>query len=247
MQGGLHTRFSTDDCSHTDVIEDEHEGTTVCTFCGLVLGPLMLGWKQVCMHTAKSLSEHFIYDSCDRANISNIAAVQSCERFKQLRTELDKTFKDNPIAAYAIYESLNQLHIGRSPNEILKITGVEKDDFYCVEHKINLSEKNIDPADSIERFCKHLYLNYTQIESIKLHFSNLEYLGNIQPNSTIAAVIYLYSKQHNLGKTAQKIGEICDISCANVHKTIAKIRKKSPINFDIKHPIVSPPPFGFYQ
>ena len=149
-------------CSHTRTVEDDREGTIVCTECGLVLeDKLFLNGKDF------SFSE---------SPLPNLPLFEMKEEIKEIlsKANLPESYvnkipkallkKSKKCIPYIVYKTLNDDGNPISLKEISAVSGISDSEIY------NMQEKDkviiIKPDLMIERFCTMLNLNFWSRNSI---------------------------------------------------------------------------------
>jgi transcription initiation factor TFIIIB Brf1 subunit/transcription initiation factor TFIIB len=227
---------SFDACPHSTTIDDDKEGTCVCTQCGLVLEQL---YMLNCEHLGdgRSIEENiyfdvyniyiFLKDACENASISYNMISYSISYFKLLKkdeTIKEKKFSDVAIASYALYETLCRHHIPRTAQEIEYFTNIPCSIFWKIEACLEFTETLHNPQDYVERYCALLNMTYYETRMIRGIVGNLYGMGDIKPSCLIACVIYLYCKEIGKKMTRKNICEVCFVSTGNITKLTKKLR-----------------------
>jgi transcription initiation factor TFIIIB Brf1 subunit/transcription initiation factor TFIIB len=233
MSGGHSQPFSRNECNHSQTVDDEKEGTCVCTECGLVLEQLMF-------HSAVSKGEWseshkfydvllFLKDVCANACLPEYVISYAYSYFEKLKVDPKinpHIYNNNTVAAYALYETLSRHEIPLMVNEVEYFTGIPAQKIFNLEGCLYFSDTLNNPQDFVERYCVLMgNLTYYDIKIIKGIAGNMYGMGDIRPNTIVAALIYLYSKEVNIKQDMKTICEICCVSSGNVYKIIRSLRQ----------------------
>lgn len=117
---------------------------------------------------------------------------------------------------------------GRKQRPALKVIIPKKNIYQRNNPKIIHTVVNIatgKPEDYVERFCALLTIDFCHISRIKTVLLQVYGLGNVRPHCLAAAVIYLYSKNYNLGHDMKSVCKNCGTSCVNIYKIVKSIRE----------------------
>ncbi len=222
--------FFSDGCDHPQVIEDYHEGTTVCTHCGLVLDVIRLpSYRSEKNYDfeKKLNTQGFLENVCEKAGIPHSILEYTAWYATNIENQLkhEKIVK-NGIISFALYETLLRFQIPRSPQEISFFTGIPTSTLWFIEKKLSSSVIKSSPQDYVERFTSLLGLDYTHNSTIKTIVSNLYGMGDVRPACLIAVVIHLFCKEKKIKKTVKEICESCGVSSASMYKIMKKMKKE---------------------
>lgn len=224
------------ECTHPLIscIEDEREGTIVCTLCAHVLGQLYVhehGQGQGSSITNGSLiplTASPIDDICANFNISS-SIKQHCEEILQSIQNLSQTSKvaKNILYAYCVYRGLIDHGVARSPQEIYCMTGVELTKILEVEKLITNTSLICEYPSSdtyIERFAIQCGLNFQDIQCISFYcaYAN-ECCENYAPQTIAAALISIFCKTHKNGLAVKFIASKCLVSSSSIYRIIKKL------------------------
>jgi len=198
--------------------------------CGLVL-------EQLLLHPVGKREKYdivdfrnvflFLQDVCANACLPDSIASYAFSYFKTLKKEekiKQHKYKDNAIATYALYETLSRHEIPRTCNEIEYFTGIPSAIIFNIEGCLYFSDTLNNPQDFVERYCYSLSISYFHIKIIKGIAGNMYGMGDIRPNTVVAAIVYLYCKEANIKQNMKTICEICSVSSGNVYKLIRSLR-----------------------
>lgn len=152
---------SEDVCHHCHTVDNERDGESVCTDCGLVLTQLFFpsgggSWQPAVSlhHDLPSLQQQqrweeeeeeeaeeevvamhrFIADVSANAQISNCVMRHAVQYYDEIRKWSScRCFSKETLASYALYESLNKFGVPRLAEEIEYYTGVKRKSLWQVE------------------------------------------------------------------------------------------------------------------
>jgi transcription initiation factor TFIIIB Brf1 subunit/transcription initiation factor TFIIB len=246
------------ECLHNTTIDDEQSGDCVCIKCGLVLEQLyMLDYKHKQhiethphAHTTQivegelntsSIIAQFLVDIGHNAHIPlsiiNHATWYSEIVKGQLRDKKIK-FTNKEIAAFALYETLNERGVSRTVQEIAVYTQVSCTSLWDIECAVTKPNTLINPQNLVERYCTALQLSYGYMSEIRTIVGNMYGMGGIRPQCLVAAAIYLYCHSElypNSGPTPslKQICDVCIVSPTTVNKIIKKLDPKYVANISL--------------
>lgn len=239
-------------CDHSEVVDDYREGVSVCIDCGLVVEE-QLYVAAFETHNNKTLSESslineiFLQDVCDRNNIPGSILADALERMHALTTILQtnwkerhsqllkpapKKYKNNEIAAFALYETLNLHAVPVSLQTIWRYTNVSTSVLWSIERMLP-STPTVHATDLIESFCRLLSISFQHITRMKNIAKHANIFGSVKPQGIVAVIIFLYCTEFKLCVTLNEICQNCYISRANMHKIIRSIDKKYKNNISL--------------
>jgi transcription initiation factor TFIIIB Brf1 subunit/transcription initiation factor TFIIB len=218
-------------CSHSDTIDDDREGTCVCTQCGLVLEQLFQQQQSFAVKDKIDFSNVFCFmkDVCANASIPNCLISYAFDYFKLLKSDMvlkGKRFKDEWLASYALYETLSRHKIPRTVNEMEYFTGVPMQTFWNIESCLSFNDTLNDSQDFVARFCTLLNISYLNAKCIESIVGKMKDVGEIRSSSIVAGVIYLYCRETACKINLKTICEVCAVSTGNMYKIIQKIEKE---------------------
>jgi transcription initiation factor TFIIIB Brf1 subunit/transcription initiation factor TFIIB len=218
------------ECQHSKTIDNDREGECVCLDCGLVLERLYMSndnRQSLDCETSLLSIYNFISNVCANGCISENMVLHSFNTLKKVKKQLEKKFKDEVIAAYAIYETLNIFGIPRCASEIHFFSGVSIKQIWKVERCLIITKSLNDPTQYVDRYCSELDgLVYFDNNIIKGIVGNMYGMGGVKSNCLVAVVIYLYCKEKERKISLKKICKICKISTTSVHRVIRNIDVK---------------------
>lgn len=198
-------------CQHLEVIEDYHEGTIVCSNCGVVMSPLFVNQIHNLSHNMvqeKILTE--IQHLLDRIHVPICYA-------NQIESYYAKNFttKSNKSIAFAVYKVLNKLGIPISMKEISNVSCVDKKSLNKAQQDNNFV--SIDNNAFIEKYCKILGLSFQTTTVIKNVVKNLPISGH-NPSSMIASTIYKVCKEEKRKISIKQISLITNVSSISIQR-----------------------------
>jgi transcription initiation factor TFIIIB Brf1 subunit/transcription initiation factor TFIIB len=225
------------ECSHSNVVDDEREGTCVCTECGLVLEQLYFPcYTSDIDDIDRCKTFLFLRDVCSNAFISENIIYYSYTYFKHLKKDqsiISKKFADIAIASFALYETLSRHKNAYTAKEIAYYTGTPCTTLWKIENCLHVTEMLNNPQDFVERYCSSLEIDFYPTKIIKGITGNMYGLGDIRPSCVVAAVIYLYCKEIDEAISMKKICEVCDVSTGNIYKIINRLDKMYKDNISL--------------
>jgi len=170
----------------------------------------------------------FLKDICANGFMPNYLVSYAFSYFKKLRNDAAikrRKFKDDAVAAFALYETMSRHEIPRTVNEIEYVTGVPSNQLFSIEGCLHFSDTLNNPQDFVERYCSQLAnITYFDIKIIKGIVGNMYGMGDVRPNTIVAAIIYLYCKEVDLKQSIKTICEVCGVSSYNVYKIVRNLR-----------------------
>jgi transcription initiation factor TFIIIB Brf1 subunit/transcription initiation factor TFIIB len=243
MQDSINQPVSSNECAHSQTVDDDQEGTTVCLNCCRVLDQLYFcnyeigNGNGIDLYTSKDFCDSFIFlkDVCANSMIPYNMVSYAHDYFKVLKNNhliSGKNFSNKVIASYALYETLSNHSISRSAREIELITGTKCASLWKVENCLNLEEIIGNPEDFVERYCTALDIDFFKMKIIKGIVSNMSQFndvwgfGGIRPDSIVAAVIYLYCKEINFKISMKSVCQVCSVSYGNIYKIVNRLPSK---------------------
>ena len=230
MSGTRGSHFSTNECSHCNVV-DNWEDESVCTDCGLVLltqAYSTANWTSAKPYTSSNSIHEYIKDVGENACIAESVIIHATNYYDQIRSTLVKTFQDKHIAAYALYESLNKFEVPRLVEEIEYYSGVKLQKLWEIETSLILETPLNDPKHYVHRYCTMLNFSYADQMFVRDVVERIQTdlpLGNLRCNCLVAVIIYLHCKETKKKITLRKICEICSISATSVHRVIRQLNE----------------------
>lgn len=251
MSGQSYSYTPRNGCTHENTVEDSKEGTIVCLECALVLEDRISFYhydggfdKTETKTTTKKEEEdeQMLFELSDRGMFPQNVVYQTVSKYEQYKKfflgkkqrvddddndENEKKIKNTAIIAFALYTTLIDNNISRTPIEICQIFNVSTSDLWNVEKKLdnyffsaNRASNNV--ADYIERFGGILNISYSSISRIKTISLQLYGMGGVTPQTLAACLIFLYCKHSPTESiiALKTISEKCYISASNLSRNI---------------------------
>ena len=211
-------------CDHSSYVEDEHEGTIVCTVCCQVLeqlyshDPFILNSLP---ETTTNTATQNIQDICANFNIPNSIEQKCIDTYIKISTSKVKRFPKNVLIAFSIYQSLLEHDVARSPKEILCMTGVELSRIFEVEKllvDIDISDHPTS-ATYVERFGQQCGLSFPEIQCVTKYCELAdEACENYAPQTIAATLISCFCKLRKKSVTVQTISKTCLVSASSMYR-----------------------------
>lgn len=192
-------------CLHINQVSDLHEGTMICTDCGLVLDQIFLNdvldekeiieKKQNCMYKEMlnrlniSISKD---DDCEKTNVTEIA----CKIYQNINCESAITLR-----------------------EVTSVTGVSSK---ALNNATKGSVTIVDKEILLDKYCCKLGIGFKHYTLIKELLQKQNISGH-NPITIISSCIYLYCREKKLKISMKKISEITGISCISIQRYIKKL------------------------
>jgi transcription initiation factor TFIIIB Brf1 subunit/transcription initiation factor TFIIB len=224
------------DCLHDPiyVVEDIHEGVSVCTRCSLVVNSQCYGEEFIGNQNSLDISYQpnisypyeplfcEIKDICINHHIPDYIAQKCLEIYSETNKILQSkkcNFPKETVAAYAIYKGMQVENYSRSNRELYSMTGITMQQIWNVESKIDHSVMQIPKVeDFLDRFGAFCNLNFNDIKKIKEKaWIASEICHSHAPPNVAAALIYIH---HNSNLSVQAISELCLVSNSSIHKIV---------------------------
>ena len=230
MSGTRRQHFSTNECGHCNII-DNFEDESVCTDCGLVLLSQTFSaasWTLAKTYSSSNSVHEYIRDVGENACIAESIILFATHYYDQIRITLERKFRDKPIAAYALYESLNKFEVPRLAEEIAFYSGVTLQKLWEIETSLILETPLNDPKHYVHRYCTMLNFSYVDQMSVRDVVERVQTdlpLGNLRCNCLVAVIIYLHCKETKKKITLRKICETCSISATSVHRVVRQLNE----------------------
>lgn len=235
MSDACEQTVSEDICTHLRTIEDDHTSDVICLCCGLVLDKLYLYESNTfftgeCIPDVKFLKiKQFILDVCENMCINRYISDLSFELFKKIYL-LEKCSKINHehLAAYAIYDVLNNENCPRTAQEISYFTNVPLKKIFQIESNI-LQDNNLsNPENFVERFCSLLNLKYADHKDVRVLMDEIsKYVGNIKSACLVATAICIHIKNKQYDIKIKDVCKHCNVSPASIHRSLRVLREKN--------------------
>jgi len=202
-------------CTHLNIITDFHEGTNVCTMCGLVL----------CDNVYIENSFEIKYSSCheieeikevlERLNFPTSLAYDIFDNLKKsLKSEQSKKY----LIPFVIYQTLNKLGYSISIKDVASVSGITENSIYDMQN--NEDSIIIDHIILLEKYCTILGFDYKTYSVIKELLPVLNTGHN--PLTLIASTIYKYCKDQKLKYSMKHIASIVGISSVSIQRFLKK-------------------------
>lgn len=194
-------------CLHINQISDIHEGSYVCTDCGLVLDQIYLcDFEKEKEQTEKNVPCMY-QEMLERLNISLIR-------------NNDYTSNNVINVACKIYQNINN-ESAITLKEVTSATGVSSK---MLNNATKGSVTIVDKEILLEKYCCQLDIAYKHYTLIKELLQKQNISGH-NPLTIIGSCIYLYSKEKKLKISMKKISDCTGISCISIQRFIKKIIK----------------------
>ncbi len=252
-------------CLHENTITDEHEGTVVCTQCGLVLENQIFAGTDFPQHQANTtitIDEDMQQDQSkkmpsddklwmlltDWSWNGHIAPIYIEDAFslyvdikhrkksKQSEQHINSTTNESSVLAICLYEVLKRGGISRSLREVSGITGHSVRTLTQKLKQHFPQSRPIPPAQMVSRFCKRLGLSSTHTMTIEQEVAKLSHTNSFNPATLIAAEIIIHEKYWALGLTNQQICNTIGISPVAVRRYLKRRNStNNQINSDKIH------------
>jgi len=224
-------------CDHLHTVEDIHEGTIVCTDCGLV-DPIILQTPSIsdfalhspiteCNKTVKEnkvleyITDHIILWLVNK----NDSIIQKCvNQFYNIRNSIKPHthFSLEDVMLYAICEIFVFEQIPIEYSNIYSRAGRNPKKYWDIRSHLGGCITFLHPEDLIERIVKELDLlsnKYADIFNMKEICKNI-YKGKTSPLTTASYVIYTYFKENNLKITKRKVCDAAVCSYSSLDNAI---------------------------
>lgn len=194
-------------CTHINYVSDSHEGTLVCTDCGLVLDQIFVfNETEHNQNTLQETNDDVFQEMLHRLNVT----------ISENKTNENKSMQN---IACSLYTKINK-ESAVSIKEISSVTGVS-------EKKINLQTKGsvtlVDKNILLEKYCCQLNLTFKQYTVIK-ELLNQQHETGHNPITLISSCIYFYCRQNKLKISMKKVSEITGISCISIQRFLKHIK-----------------------
>ena len=223
-----------DTCQHLRVYEDEKEGESICIDCALVLDRLCGIPKypppreELQMTGENERILDYIKDICANGCFPQNVVQCAFNYFVKIKKEIStRFFLNDALAAFAVYNALNELDIPRSIDEVERYSGVTVKKMWEIAGCLNITNVPNDPTVYVDYYCSLLPLQYFDANIIRSIVGNLYGMGNIRPNGLIAAIIRLYCIENN--RKEIKFSDICRATKtkrAGIHRIIRLLDEK---------------------
>lgn len=225
----------TAECTHTQRLDNDREGESVCVECGLVLEQLyetkQYSEQTVLDHAFDSTIYSFISDVCDRGHISLGIRQHSqtlCAKFFQKHPNHCKGEKKFAAAVCAIYTALAEQKNPRSIEEICYFSGVSINAVWNVQKLFKIDIPDCT-ANYVDRVCAQIGMAYSDTLVIKKIVHNMSGSCGVKTTTLLASAIYMYNKTIKLNQ----ICRVCLVTPSSVHKFISRIEPKYRKNISL--------------
>ena len=194
-------------CAHLNQISDSHEGTIICTDCGLVLDQIYItNEDQNVNYNEKKIVS--LYD--EMLNRLNLSITE---------TKVNDSTNIFNIA-HDLYKNINK-DSAVTLKEISTVTGV-------TGKKLSLATKGsitlVDKEVLLDKYCCQLGLTYKQYTVIKELLNKQDLTGH-NPLTIISSCIYYFCRENKVKLSMKKITDITGISCISIQRFLKQIRK----------------------
>ena len=230
-------------CPHpqTQLIIDPHEGTEICTACGIVISSLIGSEEIYKTNNLINTSQHYENYELLNDTLQRMLGLFSCG--EQIALEVSNHYEflkslfpskdSNLIAAYAIFISLCDANAPRTFAEIAEIIKIDKKMLHNIHVEYSLINNPPDecntgqPADFVFRVCTRLNIpNNIQMKIYK-YFKNQHLsprLSGHSPSTILASGIHDICKAENVNIKLRDICQACKISSRAVYNFV-KLKK----------------------
>ena len=224
-----------DECNHMRTVEDHNTGDTVCTACGLCIGPVFAPSYRDAIRsgpvhsTDNSYIRDLILDICEHLDMPTSQADYACWIYKTIIPQLFGSKWSNArwsttVAAYAVFESSVRHQSPRTPQEVSFFAGVTTTDLWAVERSLSSNVDDAKPSEYVSRYCDWLGLRHFPYQSaIKEIVDNMYGMRDSRSSCIVACVIFLFSKEHDLKLSMKTVCETCAVSASSVQNLMKKM------------------------
>lgn len=214
-------------CSHSETVNNDHDGEEVCTLCGLVLEPIYDSSSSICAEDIgnnKSEPFYFIENICKNNNLPESLIDYTYQCYKTFVSQINiRKYGMEAVASYALYEALKRFEIPRTSDEIQHMTAVNRKMLWKLERELYNSSTFVHPSKYVMRYCSYLNLSYFHSKRIETIVSHMVGYTDIKPNVLVATCIFLYCKQSDMYVTLKRVAEICGVSTSNITKVVKRM------------------------
>ncbi len=219
---------SADGCDHANTIINR-EDESVCTACGLVVFVQLFSsfLRETPYFKPFNKTHEFMKDVGENAFISDAVITQAINYYDKLSLLFKKKIREETLAAYSIYETLNKHEVPRLAREISYFSGVSESEIWRVEANLTLEIPLSSPQQYVQRYCNLLNLGFKAQEEIIGTVETMQQLplGYLRSNCLVAVGILLCCKKNKKRLTLKKICESCNISATSVHRVKRQLQK----------------------
>ena len=215
---------SNSSCQHLETLDDFHEGSVVCTLCGLVISPLFSDFVpsipcyQEEINSTESFCLNEIKNLLDRIHVSTCFATRI---LTHLRMNFTTNSRRNVV--YSVFKVLNELNIPISLKEISHVSNLSKKTLHQVQSHNEVID--VDFSDVVEKYARLLNLSFETIALIKAKIKNSTGSGH-NPNSVLASTIYQICKSTGQRISMKKIAQVTQVSCVSIQRYNKFIKDK---------------------
>jgi|GEM_PF-2726231 len=207
-------------CSHENIIDDEREGCSVCTNCGLVLEEKLFlpsyneTYFASCFQTVvQSETKQNVKELLHRINLPSTYSNEIAEKC------LRKKSKTKSIP-FLLYQTLNENGCPISIKEISAVSGQSNSEIYKHQEKNDVII--LRPEEMLEKYCNMLKLDFKDYSVIKENIKGCLKTGH-NNLTIIGANIYLHCKTFK--KIPMKvIAKTLNISCISIQRYLKKLK-----------------------
>lgn len=203
------------DCKHLNQLEDQHEGTIVCTDCGLVISE-QLFTSTFCPQPIfePSSQRQEILEILERLNLSK-KYVQNVEKSINEMSKKKKKANQNILLAASVYDAVNRMDSSLSLRNVTAVSGVSGKKITSLNKSIHiLKSENI-----LEKYCKLNNLEYKDYSVIKEKLSKYRVLGH-NPLTLVGSMIYMHCKEYKIKNSMKSIAQTLGISTISIQRYI---------------------------
>lgn len=209
-------------CDNPTPIIDQHEGSEVCSSCGLVLNFVIchenINYKDELFNNNSIFIEYL-----HRLNAPSTLYVE-CENF------LSNLTIKNEREALTLYVILLHQKIPRTLKEICSVTGSNTNILWksLAEYQKTSGDVSIiHPIDLTERACSILGLSFQNSNQIKKKvLSTYNNFPNHHPSSIVGMNIYTHCKENKVKLSMKEIAEHLSISVISIRRLLKHTDKK---------------------
>lgn len=208
-------------CLHENDVTDQHEGTLICTDCGIV--------KDVVFYNEPTMNTNFKKSNCfdevenilDQLHISkqysdviNSSIYKKKTKIQLPTRNVQKTSSIKKIVT-AIYNKVNEKSSNLLLKDIINFSHLEPSQIKSKDILI------INLEEILERYTKKFNLDFKSTLLIKKKISQFNNTG-YQPLTIIGGVIYLYHTEMRKKISMKKIATVLGISSISIQRFIKK-------------------------
>ena len=222
-------------CLHINYILDFHEGTEICTDCGLVLNPLFIqpSEKTIPTQSVEVIPTQLIptqivsiEESLERLNVPT-SFSKLCKTFLCKYTKLGLK-KNAHLLSVVVYKVLVQEKIPRTMREIAYVFNTTTCKMWKLLTTIQEKEgakktENLKAVDILFKYCQMLNIafdNYKKIANDVEKYSTI--FPQLNPCSIIGGVIYNFQKSNKKKISLKKVSEIVNVSSMSIQRFLKR-------------------------